>query len=289
MTVHVEHRTIEVQGLRLHTLMAGPVEGRLAILLHGFPEHATSMEALLIELAKAGYRAIAPDQRGYNLSDKPQGLDAYTIDVLAKDVLGLMDALGREKAMVVGHDWGAAVTWWLALNHPDRVERAATINVPHPVVMLNTLKSSLAQLKRSWYMFFFQLPWLPELVLGRGEGKPFAAAVASKAWPGVYGEKEQDEMRKAWLQPGALTGMLNWYRAAFQRQPAIPADIRIRVPMMLVWGCKDHALGEEMAQPSIDLCDHGRLEKFPEATHWIQREEPQRVGALLVEWFDTAK
>lgn len=285
----LEHRHITANGIRLHTALAGPVEGPLVILLHGFPEYWRGMEAQLEALAQAGYRVACPDQRGYNLSDKPQGVAAYSLDALRDDVLGLMDALGREKAFVVGHDWGAGVAWWLCQTRPQRVQAAVTLNVPHLQVLLSHLKGDWSQLRRSWYMFFFQIPRLPELLIARGQAVPFVKAIAATARQGAFTREELDGLREAWLQPGALTGMINWYRAAFRHQPALPPSPRVKVPMMLIWGAKDHALGREMAPESIALCEQGRLEVIEEATHWVQHEEPERVNALILEWLEQHK
>ena len=158
----MEHQYIETNGIRLHVVQDGPKDGPLVILLHGFPEFWYGWRQQIPFLVSAGYQVWAPDQRGYNLSDKPDGIAAYSIKVLAADVVGLIDASGRKQVFLIGHDWGAAVAWTVANKYPERLLKMVILNVPHPAVMIKFLRRSFAQLRKSWYMFFFQLPWLPE-------------------------------------------------------------------------------------------------------------------------------
>ncbi len=277
------HRTVATNGVRLHTVEAGPEGGPLAILLHGFPELWYGWRKQIEPLAAAGFHVLVPDQRGYNLSDKPRPVSAYTLDKLALDVVGLIDESGMGKAHVVGHDWGGAVGWWLGIHHADRIERLALLNIPHPLVMRRTLLKSPRQLRKSSYIFFFQLPGLPERAFRR-DG--FAYAVKTlrvSSRPGTFTDADVALYREAWSQPGAVRSSLNWYRAALRFQGKLAG--RVSVPTLLLWGKKDRYLGSEMAQPSIDLCDDGRLEFFEDATHWIQHEEPERVNRRLIEFF----
>jgi epoxide hydrolase 4 len=161
------HAMIKTNGVNLHVVQVGPENGPLAILLHGFPEYWRGWKNQLDPLAEAGYWVIAPDQRGYNLSDKPKGVNAYQVSTLAADVVGLIDVLGREKAYLVGHDWGAAVAWEVAIRYPQRLEKLAILNVPHPDVMQKFLLSNMHQVRKSWYIFFFQIPGLPEWTMSR--------------------------------------------------------------------------------------------------------------------------
>jgi len=156
--VGVEHDRIATNGITLHVAQAGPADGELVVLLHGFPEPWWGWRNQIPALAASGFRVLAPDQRGYNFSDKPAGRGAYRMDTLARDIVGLIDATGRNRAAVIGHDWGGAIAWWLATYHPDRVRRVAVLNCPHPLVFSRILRRSPAQLLRSWYMFFFQFP-----------------------------------------------------------------------------------------------------------------------------------
>ena len=272
---------IETNGISLHVVQAGPESGPLVILLHGFPEFWYGWRRQITYLATAGFRVWAPDQRGYNLSDKPDGIPAYNLDQLAADVVGLIDAAGRGKASLVGHDWGAAVAWWTAAKYPDRLERMVALNVPHGAVMQRQLRSNFSQLRKSWYMFVFQIPWLPEAVNRRHNWEMAVRALLGSSRAGAFSAADLDLYRQAWSQPGAFSAMVNWYRAAFRYPPSPAASSRITVPTLLIWGARDRFLGRELAQPSIDLCDDGRLVFIEKATHWVQHEEPERVNYLL--------
>ena len=281
----MEHQQITANGINLHVVQYGPSTGRFVILLHGFPEFWYGWRRQIPYLGDAGYRVWAPDQRGYNLSDKPDGIAAYTLDELGADVIGLMDAAGQETAFVVGHDWGAAIAWWVALKYPERLSRMVIINVPHGAVLTKHLRRNLAQMRKSWYMFFFQLPHLPETLIRLRNWYIFAHVLKTTSRPGVFTNNDLNLYRQAWAQPKALTSMLNWYRAVMQKPPKPPDNLRVTVPTLMIWGAKDRFLGRELAQPSIDLCDDGRLVFLEEATHWVQHEEAQRVNELVDSFF----
>lgn len=265
----------------LHVVQAGPVDGPLVILLHGFPEFWYGWKGQIGALAGAGYRVWAPDQRGYNLSDKPAGIDAYSTDRLAADVIALIDAAGCCKAVLVGHDWGAAVAWYATAAYPDRIERLIVLNVPHPSVMKRYASRNLGQLLRSWYIGFFQLPRLPEAVSRFGHWTALVRAMRTSR-PGTFSEADLAHYRTAWSQPGAITAMINWYRAALQKPPRRVTDGRITIPTLIIWGVQDRFLKREMAQLSVDRCDNGRLVFVDEATHWVQHEAADRVNALIM-------
>lgn len=277
------HTTIKTNDVNLHVIQAGPEDGPLVILLHGFPEFWYGWRKQIEFLAGQGFRVWAPDQRGYNLSDKPGGLAAYSLNELCADVIGLIDAAGREKAFLVGHDWGAGVAWWMACKYPERLSKLVILNAPHHKVFRKVLNTDRAQRRKSWYMLFFQIPWLPEALIGLGNNNGLAQALRRSSRPGTFTEAELAEYRKAWSQPGALTSMINWYRAVAQQPPEAP-DPRVKVPTLLLWGKQDIALNPEMAQASIDLCENGRLVYFDSATHWLHREESERVNQLMVEF-----
>jgi len=282
--MELEHSYIKTNGIQLHLMQSGPKSGTPVVLLHGFPEFWYGFRKQIPALAKAGCRVITPDQRGYNLSDKPRGVKAYNMRELVNDVIGLIDALNYEKVNLVGHDWGAAVAWMLAIWHPERVHRLGIINVPHPVVMRRFLLRDLEQIRRSWYIFFFQLPWLPEAGMRAGNWRGAARAMRGSGKIHAFSNEDIEKYKQAWSQPGALTAMLNWYRAAARYQPKITNDMRIHIPTLILWGAKDFALSRRMARPSLDYCDDGRLIFFPEATHWVQHEEPDEVNRHLLEF-----
>lgn len=279
----VETLRLPTNGIALHAVAAGPRDGPLAILLHGFPEFWYGWRHQIEPLAAAGLRVVALDQRGYGQSDKPAGRQAYVLDTLADDVLGVADALGRERFAVVGHDWGGIVTWHLAGRNPGRIERAAVLNAPHPATVWRHMVAHPDQVARSSYVAFFQLPLLPEWALGAAGFASLRRTLVNTARPGSFTEDDLERYRQAWAQPGALTAMLNWYRALpLQSFPSTPE--RIRVPVRVVWGDRDVALQRELAEAGAALCDHGEIFHLPEATHWVQHDEAEHVSRLLVEF-----
>ena len=279
-----EHQWVATNGIRLHVIQAGPKDGPLVILLHGFPELWYGWRYQIPYLASAGYHVWAPDQRGYNLSDKPAGIAAYTLDTLTADVIGLIDAAGREVAFLVGHDWGGAVAWWAATRYPQRVERMVVINAPHGTVMRKHLRHNPAQLLRSWYIFFFQIPRLPEAMARLEDWKMVVETLRQSSRPNTFSDADLELYKQAWSQPKAYTCMLNWYRALMRGRPRLPSPPCLSVPTLLIWGARDRFLGREMAQQSIDLCSEGRLVVIEEATHWVQHEEADRVNALIADF-----
>jgi pimeloyl-ACP methyl ester carboxylesterase len=284
MAVEPEHARIATNGITLHVARAGPEDGPAVVLLHGFPEPWSCWRHQVGPLAEAGYRVIVPDQRGYNTSDKPPRVADYALDLLAADVIGLIDAAGRAKAAVVGHDWGGVVAWWVALRHPDRVERLAILNAPHPVAFRRLLFRLPAQLLRSWYVFFFQLPRLPEANFRRANWHALARALRTTSRPGTFTDEDLDQYRRAWSEPGAIRSMIHWYRASLRHGPPTPADPKIHVPTLLLWGTGDAFIRRDAAEASLALCDDGRLEWFEGATHWLHHEEPGRVSRLLLDF-----
>ena len=277
----IEHHTIPINGIHLHLVECGDPQGEPLLLLHGFPEFWYGWHRQIDFLAEAGYRLLIPDQRGYHLSDKPAGARAYQIDTLAKDVIGILDARGIEKVLLIGHDWGGAVAWHVAMTYPERLKKLVNLNIPHPRIMVKTLKANREQRRRSWYIFFFQLPWLPEYMLRKNNYHNLRLTLQKTSAPGTFSEETLEQYLTAWQQPGALTAMLNWYRAAFRLLRGRKINPRITVPTLLIWGKQDKALTHLMAQPSIDLCDDGRLEMIEEASHWVQHEAPERVNELI--------
>ncbi|TGE23376.1 alpha/beta fold hydrolase [Hymenobacter metallicola] len=282
---HLEHHYVETNGIRLHVVQCGPAQGPLVVLLHGFPEFWYGWHRQIDALAAAGYRVWAPDQRGYNLSDKPRRVAAYRVDTLARDVLGLLDAAGQRQAFIVGHDWGAAVTWHLATHYPARVTKAAVLNVPHPSVMVRTLSRSLEQLRKSWYIFFFQLPWLPEWLVRRRNWLFARQALVGTSRRGTFSTADLAEYVSAWQQPRAMRSMINWYRAAVRMPKQTKSSGRVTVPMHIIWGVKDAFLKREMAERSLMLCDQAQLTYLP-ASHWVQHEEAEAVNTLLLRFFE---
>jgi pimeloyl-ACP methyl ester carboxylesterase len=271
-------------SVRLHAVAAGPNDGPVAVLLHGFPEFWYGWHRQIEPLANAGFRVIVPDQRGYNLSSKPFGVASYALTALVSDVIAIADQLGQEKIFLAGHDWGAAVAWSTALLHPHRVAKLAVLNVPHPTVMRRRLSTHLRQMLRSWYIFFFQLPYLPEAFFSAFHFRIGARSLRSSSRPGTFSTEDLAQYRAAWSQPGALTAMINWYRALFRVPTKFP-DRTVHVPTRILWGELDAFLLLEMAHESLRYCANAELFTFANATHWLQHEEPARVSQLLIEFF----
>jgi pimeloyl-ACP methyl ester carboxylesterase len=280
--MELQDRYATVNGVRLHYVEAG--EGPLVVLLHGFPEFWWTWRHQIPALAAAGFRVVALDMRGYAESDKPPRWQDYRMEILAADVAELIVALGEERAHVVGHDWGAAVAWGVATFHPERVNRLVALNVPHPERMLHTLQTSLGQLRRSWYMFFFQIPWLPERLLRWG-GRRALEGFYTDARPGAYTAEDLARSEKAIMGPDGLRGPINYYRAVLRQSPsrATAQFTPISAPTLVIWGEQDRHLLAKMADPDPRLVTVVRVERLPNASHWVQHDEPERVNALLVE------
>ncbi|WP_262298516.1 alpha/beta fold hydrolase [Microvirga sesbaniae] len=271
-----------VGAVTLHAVEAGPEDGPLVILLHGFPEFWWGWRSQIGPLAEAGFRVLAPDQRGYNLSDKPAGRRAYDLDILAGDVVGLADALGRETFSVVGHDWGGLVAWWTASRHPDRVEKLVVLNAPHPSVAGAYMRAHPSQMFRSLYVGFFQIPRLPEAMLSANGHRSLKDALRRTSRPGTFSDEDLARYETAWSRPGALTAMLNWYRALpFRPDMKDPA---VLPPTLVVWGTGDRFLERGLAEASLALCRSGSVRWIETATHWVQHEEPDAVNAALADF-----
>ncbi len=274
----------DVAGLRLHAAAAGAEGAPLVVLLHGFPEFWYEWRHIMGLLAAAGFRVIAPDQRGYNLSGKS---GPYDLRAVAGDIVNLIAAAGCETAHVVGHDWGGAVAWAVAAWHPQRVQRLAVINLPHPLAMADALAHfNLRQYLRSTYVAFFQIPGLPEWLLRRNNFAVLKRTLRSTSSPGAFPDADLDRYIEAWSQPGALSAMLGWYRAVWRSRAQVLASRaqfdRIAAPTLLLWGERDAALGVELAEASVPHMADGRLVRFAEASHWLPAESPATLCQHLL-------
>lgn len=282
--MELEHSYIETNGIRLHVVQAGPKSGIPVILLHGFPEFWYGWRKQIPALVNAGCRVIVPDQRGYNLSDKPKDKKDYSVSTLVDDVLGLIKVLDYEKVNLVGHDWGGGVAWILAMSHPEKLHKLAILNSPHPAVYRRFLQRDPDQIRRSWYWLFFQLPRLAEKILSANNFREMVRGLLNSSKKNTFTNEDIDKYKEAWSQPGALTSMLNWYRAAFQSSPKMPADMRVKVRTLMMWGMKDVALSHRLARPSIDYCDDRNLILFPESTHWAHLDAADEVNHYLIDF-----
>jgi pimeloyl-ACP methyl ester carboxylesterase len=271
-------------NVTLQAVANGPKDGPVVVLLHGFPEFWYGWHKQIEPLAAAGFRVIVPDQRGYNLSSKPSGVASYALTELVSDVIAIADQLGQQRIFLAGHDWGAAVAWSAALLHPQRIAKLAVLNVPHPSVMRRYLMMQPRQMLRSWYMLFFQLPWLPETLFSAFNFRIGARSLLRSSRPGTFTADDLVHYRAAWSQPGAMTAMINWYRALFRFRARF-SDSTVRVPTRILWGERDAFLLTEMAHESLRYCSDAELFTFAGATHWLQHEEPARVSELLIAFF----
>jgi epoxide hydrolase 4 len=274
----------EIGEQRLHYVEVG--EGPLIVLLHGFPEFWYAWRRQIEPLAAAGFRVVAPDTRGVNLSSKPDGVGAYNVNQLAADIRGLIQERGAEKAMLVGHDWGGTIAWATAMQHPEVVDRLAILNAAHPRKLSEGLQHHPDQLRRSWYFFFFDLPDLPEAVVHANHWHFFRHFLRD-AHP-AYTPEEIERYVEAWSQPGASTGMINYYRSSV-RTPLKQAEEQIRpisAPTLVIWGERDRYLRGDLAEPEHDdVPNLARVERLPNASHWVHHDEPERVTQLLVDFF----
>ena len=282
--VEMTHRYANVGGVRLHYVEAG--EGPLVLLLHGFPQFWYEWRHQIPALVEAGFRVVAPDMRGYNLSDKPPGVRAYRVELLARDVERLILACGERTASVVGHDWGAIVAWIAAMRHPGRVERLAILNVPHPARFLDGLLSP-GQLLRSSYMFFFQIPRLPEAVIRAGDFALLQSVFRrDPVRPGAFTAGDIERYAEAMAQPGALTATLNYYRALLRNPREVGALLeRIEAPVLVIWGERDRFLSRRLAEPPrLWVPNLLRVERLREASHWVAEDCPREVNTLLLDF-----
>lgn len=276
-----QHQMIDTNGIQLHVVQAGDPSHPLVILLHGFPECGHMWRDQIAPLVQAGYYVWVPDQRGYHLSDKPKGIRSYTLDTLAEDVVGLMDAAGKSQAIVVAHDWGGAVAWWVANKYPERVQKLVAINVPNHRAFAKMLGSSWRQRIKSTYAFLFQLPYLPEFIMGVFNYAVLANGIRRTS-RNAFDADTLKTYKLAWSQPGALTAMVNWYRALRFPRSELPSK-RIPMPTLILWGQQDAFFHRQLAPMSLDYCDDGRIQ-YLDGTHWVVEEQPQVVSQKILDF-----
>src|SRR5438270_6495367 len=276
-----QHRDIITNGIRMHFVTQG--NGPLVVLLHGFPEFWYSWRYQIPFLAEHGYTVVAPDLRGYNDTDKPR--TGYDVPTLLRDIAGLIKGLGQEKAVIVGHDWGGVLAWAFAISYQQMTERLIVMNAPHPQAMQRAFRT-LKQLRKSWYIFAFQLPWLPENALLRNNAYEIGrmlkgAAVQKSAFPNEVLATYQEAMSK----PGAMTAALNYYRQLI-RHPLRSAKnyASIGVPTLLIWGEQDIALGIELTYGLEQWVPNIQVKRLPDSGHWVQQEQPEKVNQLILEF-----
>jgi epoxide hydrolase 4 len=282
-----QHEFIEANGIRFHAVIHG--EGPTVLMLHGFPENWYSWRGQIIALADAGFRAVAIDLRGFNQTDRPPRVRDYRADKLRDDVVGLVAALGGEPIHLVAHDWGGAVAWDVAARRPELLRSLSILNSPHPGVFMHHLLHNFQQLKRSWYMFYFQLPWLPETLMAKDIKRQFVRAF--RGWAHrkeAFPDEVIEAFRRPMEEPGALRAGINYYRAAFRNVSAATQKLpKVAVPTQVIWGENDEALGKELCD-DLDRVVSGPLEVhfIPDCSHWVQQEYPEAVNALLLDFLN---
>lgn len=288
MNEHWRHEYVETNGIRMHYVTQG--EGPLVVLLHGFPEFWYSWRHQIPVLAEC-YRVVAPDLRGYNETEKPDGVEHYQLSLLVADIAGLIEALGEKRAAVVGHDWGGGIAWATAMQRPDVVERLIILNAPHLAVFQQHILKNPRQSARSWYMFFFQLPTIPESLLSLNH-----YAFIRRAFEGVLEDDEIDKYVEAISRPGALTGGINYYRANVSAEFLLgalghPMEFpHITAPTLVIWGEEDAYLGRELIEGIEAYIDAPyTLRLIPDCGHWVQQEKPELVNQYMLEFLDTMK
>ncbi|MFD1643984.1 alpha/beta fold hydrolase [Halohasta litorea] len=274
----VESTYREINGVQLHVVAAGDPEGPLVVLLHGHPDFWYGWRDQIPSLVDAGFRLVVPDQRGCNLSDAPDRIDAYRQSELCADVRELIHSEGRESAHIIGHDFGAFVAWNLALRQPSMVDRLGIFNVPHPTVYRDTVRSNFRQIARSWYVWFYQVPKLPEWLLSRNDMGNMVATLEISSNPGTFDNETITRYKAAWRHTG-IEPRINWYRG-FRRSESPSCDT-VTQSTLICWGKDDIGLVPSMAKKSAKYCDNGQLRMFPSASHWVHHEREEVTEALL--------
>lgn len=282
MTDAWSHGKLTTNGIQLHYVTQG--EGQLMLLLHGFPEFWYSWRHQIPEFAR-DHKVVALDLRGYNDSDRPQARSAYHMDELVKDIKGAIASLGYDRCILVGHDWGGAIAWQFVYRYPTQVDRLIILNLPHPAKFAQGLRT-WRQLTRSWYILFFQLPRLPELLLQtnlhRVMENTFRGMAIDKS---AFSDADIDAYTTALAKPGALTAALNYYRNLLPLLLS-PTDwpILFQTRTLMIWGEKDVALGKELSEGTEDYVQDFQIHYIPDCSHWVQQEQPQLVNQYIREF-----
>lgn len=281
-----KHRYVETNGIKLHIIEDGPEDGACILFLHGFPEFWYSWSKHLSYFSAKGYRVMAPDQRGYNLSDKPKKVKDYKLEELVSDCVGLIKASKKETVTLVGHDWGGIVAWHVARQYPELIHKLVIINAPHEGAMLQHIREKPSQLLRSSYIFFFQFRGTLELSLRLLNWKPFTQTMKKSSQKETFKKTDLEEYMTAWSQTRAMKSMLNWYRANGKAFTEKQMPERVSIPTLVIWGAKDQFLDSELATKSLAFCDDGRGILIGEGTHWVHIEEPEHTSKLIEDFIE---
>ena len=278
----LKHDFIQTNGIDLHYVSQGESESKLMLMLHGFPEFWYSWRHQIAEFAQ-DYRVVAIDMRGYNDSDKPKAVSGYQMSELLADVKGVISNLGYEDCILVAHDWGGAIAWNFAYEYPEMVEKLIVMNLPHPAKFIDGLKT-WKQLRKSWYIFWFQLPWLPELFFKINNYKAIASILVNMAInKSAFTPEDISAYQDAAAKPGALTAMINYYRANFK----LTSDLSVQdwgvlnIPTLIIWGELDTAFGKELTYGTDAYVSNLKIKYIPNCSHWVQQEQPALVNQYM--------
>lgn len=280
---------IDVNGIRIHIRTAGPPNGQLVFLLHGFPEDSFAWHHQMQYLSENGYFVIAPDQRGYYTSSKPELIKDYQLNKLCGDITALIRFFQRKKAVIIGHDWGGIVGWYMASVQPQYIEKLIILNIPHPAAFMKIARIYPPQWLRSAYILFFQLPYLPEKLLEMNQYQLLKKLMSSTARPGTFTEKSLNRYEQSWKAGGTVRGMLNWYRMMRYQPIWKMPDPDPGVPVRIIWGKNDAALSFITAKESLKKCQDGQLILLDEGTHWLHHEYPEIVNRWLLRFLKETK
>ncbi len=283
-SIALRSETVATNGIRLHVVEAGPPDGPLVVLLHGYPEFWWGWKEQLARLAKAGMHVVVPDQRGYNSSDKPRDIAAYRPNELVADVVGLIDHYGG-KADLAGHDWGGFVAWRVAISRPDSVRRLVVFNMAHPLAFDDLKKLDNKPESISWYRTFFQIPVVPEVTGRIGNWYMLVKSLQDSSRPGTFTDDELAHYRYAWDRDGAMRTMINWYRAGYRYPDKLEGDATVSQPTLIVWGTKDPFVPAALAELSAKHCTQAQVVKIDNAGHWLLHEEPETTSRQLIDFF----
>lgn len=284
--VDLEHQYVQANGIRIHYVTAG--KGPLVVLLHGFPEFWHAWRHQIPALAEH-FQVVVPDLRGYGETERPPNVADYQPDELVLDLVGFIHAMGKDKAHVIGHDWGGGIAWRTVIQHPEVIDHLVVLNCPHPKMFAKALQSNYAQMRKSWYIFLFQIPYLPELMFQLNSKntvkKIFKGLAVQKD---AFTEADLEAYHQALIKPGAYSAALNYYRAAFRNRTqanSSKGEVSIKTPTMLIWGEEDRALGKELTYGMEPLFSGPfQIQYIPNSGHWVMEEQPDRVNQLILQF-----
>ena len=284
----VKHEFVKSNGIKIHYVTLGDRGKPLIILLHGFPEFWYAWRTQIPELAKH-FNVVAPDMRGYNDSDKPKGARSYVMDLLVNDVKELIRHAGHETATIIGHDWGGSVAWRLALDYPSVVNKLIVLNSPYPSIFAHHLKTNPGQMLKSWYMFFYQIPVIPEILIRRTMYSFLKKTMQGWAYnKSAFTEEDLQRYVEAFKKPGTITATINYYRAAFRYKERKGEGGQIQSPTLVIWGKNDRALGVELTKGMEKYFTNSfEIKYIDHCSHWVQHEYPELVNSYILDFLKT--